>query len=451
MSAPPAAAPRHNLTAEMAVIGAILLDQSGQTTDEIGAILTADSDFYKPANAELYRRLLELRASGASVETMTLMRNLPAPDLVRLGGAPYLLECRQAAERDGSGAHYARQVRELALLRAVDRHAARAAQMAATVAPYEAEGLIERIQQDAGELGVSTAGKALVASWSELSGPTFTKIEEIEARKAKGDLPGIPTGWSDLDRLLNNLQGGQMIIIAGRPGMGKSVAGRNILQHNAMRRKTPGLLVSLEMSATECMMAFLSAGTGVPLHKIRAGELDDADWAKLARYIGQYDDVPLFIDEAPGAGLSKVRNVFRELERRDQKPQLLVWDYLQITSPLPGTTNRPRQEQVSELSRAFKLFAKEQDIPVIVLCQLNRGPEQRADKRPALSDLRESGSLEQDADVVGLLHRDDYYDKESPRAGEVDFIVAKHRQGPTDTITLAGQWHLQRMMDMAIA
>jgi replicative DNA helicase len=201
------------------------------------------------------------------------------------------------------------------------------------------------------------------------------------------------------------------------------------------------------MSKVEIVMRLLAAESRVPLHVLRSGQLSDDDWTKLARRMGEISEAPLFVDDTPNMNLMEIRAKARRLRQRHDL-KLIVVDYLQLmTSPKRVES---RQQEVAELSRGLKLLAKEVDCPVIAVSQLNRGPEQRTDKRPQLSDLRESGSIEQDADVVILLHRDDYYDKESPRAGEADFIIAKHRNGPTDVVTVAAQLHLSRFVDMAI-
>ncbi|WP_413775672.1 replicative DNA helicase [Micromonospora sp. RTGN7] len=226
-----------------------------------------------------------------------------------------------------------------------------------------------------------------------------------------------------------------------------STASMDFARHAAIRTNQAAAIFSLEMSKVEIIMRVLSAEARVPLHVLRSGQLSDDDWTKLARCMGEISEAPLFVDDTPSMNLMEIRAKARRLKQKHDL-KLIVVDYLQLmTSP---KRTESRQQEVADLSRGLKLLAKEVQCPVIAVSQLNRGPEQRTDKRPQLSDLRESGSIEQDADVVILLHRDDYYDKESPRAGEADFIVAKHRNGPTDSITVAAQLHLSRFVDMAI-
>ncbi|HEV7896982.1 MAG TPA: replicative DNA helicase [Planosporangium sp.] len=226
-----------------------------------------------------------------------------------------------------------------------------------------------------------------------------------------------------------------------------STASMDFARNAAIRANQASAVFSLEMSKVEIVMRVLSAEARVPLHVLRSGQLSDDDWTKLARCMGEISDAPLFVDDTPNMNLMEIRAKARRLKQKHDL-KLIVVDYLQLMSSPKRTESR--QQEVAELSRGLKLLAKEIEAPVIAVSQLNRGPEQRTDKRPQLSDLRESGSIEQDADVVILLHRDDYYDKESPRAGEADFIVAKHRNGPTDTVTVAAQLHLSRFVDMAI-
>jgi replicative DNA helicase len=226
-----------------------------------------------------------------------------------------------------------------------------------------------------------------------------------------------------------------------------STVSMDFARNAAIRANCASAIFSLEMSKIEIVMRLLSAEARVPLHVLRSGQLSDDDWSKLARRMGEISEAPIFVDDTPSMNLMEIRAKARRLKQRHNL-KLIVVDYLQLmTSP---KRTESRQQEVADLSRGLKLLAKEVECPVIAVSQLNRGPEQRTDKRPQLSDLRESGSIEQDADVVILLHRDDYYDKESPRAGEADFIIAKHRNGPTDTVTVAAQLHLARFVDMAI-
>jgi replicative DNA helicase len=259
-------------------------------------------------------------------------------------------------------------------------------------------------------------------------------------------MTGVPTGFADLDSLTNGLHPGQMIVIAARPAIGKSTLALDFARAAAIKHGLGTAFFSLEMGRNEITMRLLSAEARVPLHTMRTGQMSDDDWTRLARRMSEVADAPLYIDDSPNMSMMEIRAKCRRLKQRHDLRMVII-DYLQLMSSPKRVENR--QQEVSEMSRSLKLLAKEIDVPVIALSQLNRGPEQRTDKKPLLSDLRESGSIEQDSDVVILLHREDAYERESPRAGEADLIVAKHRNGPTTTVTVAFQGHYSRFVDMA--
>jgi replicative DNA helicase len=237
-----------------------------------------------------------------------------------------------------------------------------------------------------------------------------------------------------------------MVVIAARPALGKSTLALDLARAASVKAGLTSVIFSLEMSRNEITMRLLSAEARVPLHSMRTGQMGEDDWARLARRMSEVVDAPMFIDDSPNMSMMEIRAKCRRLKQRHDL-RLVIIDYLQLMSSPKRVENR--QQEVSDMSRSLKLLAKELDVPVVAVAQLNRGPEQRTDKRPLLADLRESGSIEQDSDVVILLHREDAYERESPRAGEADFIVAKHRNGPTATVTVAFQGHYSRFCDMA--
>jgi replicative DNA helicase len=269
-------------------------------------------------------------------------------------------------------------------------------------------------------------------------------LDEIEAISKGIGVEGVMTGFKDLDQLTHGLHPGNMIILAARPAMGKSTLGLDIARNASIHNGQTSVIFSLEMSKSEITMRMLSAEARVGLNNIRSGSLSDDEWSRLARRMGEISEAPLFIDDSPNLSMMEIRAKARRLKQRHDL-KLIVIDYLQLMSS--GKKVENRQQEVSEFSRQLKLMAKELNIPVIAISQLNRGPEQRTDKRPMLSDLRESGSIEQDADVVIMLHRDDMYDSQN-RTGEADLIVAKHRNGPTAKITVSAQLHYARFVDM---
>lgn len=438
-------APPQDVAAEQCVLGGMMLSKDA-IADVVEILRVAD--FYRPVHATIFEAILDLYGRGEPADPITVAGALEnAGELGRVGGAPYLHTVISAVPTAANAAYYARIVSERAVLRRLVEAGTKIVQLgygAAASAGRDVDDVVDLAQQaiyDVTERRVSEDFAVL----ADMLQPT---LDEIEAVGAQGGLmTGVPTGFTDLDRLLNGLQPGQLIVIAGRPGLGKSTVSMDVARYAAVRANLASAIFSLEMSKVEIVMRLLAAEARVPLHVLRSGQLSDDDWTKLARRMGEISEAPIFVDDTPNMNLMEIRAKARRLKQRHDL-KLIVVDYLQLmTSP---KRTESRQQEVADLSRGLKLLAKEVECPVIAVSQLNRGPEQRTDKRPQLSDLRESGSIEQDADVVILLHRDDYYDKESPRAGEADFIVAKHRNGPTDTVTVAAQLHLSRFVDMAI-
>lgn len=361
----------------------------------------------------------------------------------------YLLECFNACLTEVNGTYYARNVARATLLRELAEAEAQSFREASGAALNDAEDVYERARRRLDQLAVPTRAGAMVV-WEKAANEAFEEMERLDtlAKMPEDAEAGVfSTGWPDLDRLLGPVAPGSLIIVAARPGVGKSVAGRGIAQHLAMRKRLPVPLFSLEMSRLEIAVSMMAAGARLRLYDIKNGALSDDDWVEAARYLGQTADAPLEIDDTAGMTLAGIDRALGAVRRKyGQPPAAFVLDYLQLLDERGNN----RQEAVSAMSRRLKRMCKEHNTVGVVLSQLNRESANRTDKRPQLSDLRESGSIEQDADVVILLHREDYYDKESPRAGEADFIVAKHRGGSTDTITLAAQLHMSRFVSMAL-
>jgi len=338
--------------------------------------------------------------------------------------------------------YYARLVRERAILRRLVEAGTRIVQLGYAAEGGDVDQLVNNAQAEVYAVTESRTSEDYVAL-SEIIDPTF---DEIEAAGNRVDgMAGVPTGFHELDRLTNGLHPGQMIVIAARPAIGKSTLGIDIVRSAAIHHNKAAVVFSLEMSRSEIAMRLLSAEASVRLQDLRTGKVDQPGWQKLAQVQSEVTNAPLFIDDSPNMSLMEIRAKCRRLKQRHDL-QLVVIDYLQLMSS--GKRVESRQQEVSEFSRALKLLAKELEVPVIAISQLNRGPEQRTDKKPQMSDLRESGSIEQDADMVILLHREDAYEREHPRAGEADLIVAKHRNGPTATVTVAFQGGYSRFVDM---
>ena len=336
--------------------------------------------------------------------------------------------------------YYAKIILEHAIMRRLVEAGTKIVQLG-----YNAEGEVDDAVDQAQAEVYAVTERRTSEDYVQLSTILPQALDEIEAISKGGGAEGVMSGFRDLDLLTHGFHAGNMIVLAARPAMGKSTLGLDIARHAAIHENKCAVIFSLEMSKSEITMRMLSAEARVGLNSIRSGQLSDDDWAKLARRMGEISDAPLFIDDSPNLSMMEIRAKARRLKQRHDL-KLIVIDYLQLMTS--GKRVENRQQEVSEFSRQLKLMAKELDIPVIAISQLNRGPEQRTDKRPQLSDLRESGSIEQDADVVILLHREDMYDQQN-RQGEADLHVAKHRNGPTRVIKVSAQLHFARFTDMA--
>ena len=361
-------------------------------------------------------------------------------DLVRAGGAPYLHTLISSVPTAANAGYYAKIIRERAIMRRLVEAGTKIVQLG-----YTEEGEVDdAVDQAQAEVYAVTERRESddYVQLSQLLPDAYDEIEKISSGVVG---QGVKTGFKDLDALTNGFHPGNMIVLAARPAVGKSTLGLDIARYASIHKRETSVIFSLEMSKSEITMRMLSAEARVPLNNIRSGRLNEEEWSRMARRMGEISDAPMFIDDSANLSLMEIRAKARRLKQRHDL-KLIVIDYLQLMTS--GKRVENRQQEVSEFSRQLKLLAKELNVPVVAISQLNRSPEQRSDKKPMLSDLRESGSIEQDADVVILLHREDLYDSQN-RSGEADLIVAKHRNGPTRTITVASQLHIARFTDMA--
>ena len=431
--------PPQDIAALPCVLGALLLSK-----DAIAEVVETvrEIDFYKPAHQEIFSAALDLYGRNEPVDAVTVADYLAkGGKLLRIGGAPYLHTLTASVPIAANAGYYARIVTEQAVLRRLVEAGTRIAQMG-----YAAEGEVDQLVDRAQAEVYDVTGERGAEDYQPLENLMQGAIEEIEAIDSRGgQLVGVPTGFTDFDSLTNGLHPGQMIIVAARPAMGKSTVGLDFARSASIKHGLTSAIFSLEMARNEIIMRLLSAEARVPLQHLRNGGLSDQDWMRIAQTQSELSSAPLFIDDSPNLTLMEIRAKCRRLKQKHDL-RLVIVDYLQLMTS--GRKVESRQQEVSEFSRSLKLLAKELEVPVVAISQLNRGPEQRTDKKPMISDLRESGSLEQDADMVMLLHREDAYDREA-RPGEADFIVAKHRNGPTKTITVAFQGHYSRFVDMA--
>ena len=429
----------NDMLAEQCTLGGMLLSQ-----EAIAEVFDAvrGPDFYAPKHEIIYNAILELYSKGEPTDVITVTDQLTKNgDLVKAGGADYLHTLTSIVPTAANAAFYADIVQEKATLRRLVEVGTKIAQMG-----YKAEGdIIDLVNQAESDLyGVSNQGSG------EDYVPLFDSIEDAVkqmeiAQKRGGEMVGVPTGFAELDDMTHGLHPGQLIILAARPAVGKSTLALDIARTAAIKHNKPVIFFSLEMGRAEIAMRLLSAESRIYLQNMRKGDLNDNDWARIASVRGEINSAPLYIDDSPNMTLVEIRAKCRRLAKRVGL-EMIVIDYIQLMTS--GKKVESRQQEVSEFSRALKLLAKELGVPVIAISQLNRNSEKSENKKPELSHLRESGSLEQDADVVVLLHRDDINNREHPRAGEADLIVAKQRNGPTGTVVVNFLGQFSKFEDM---
>ncbi|MHA7154336.1 replicative DNA helicase [Arthrobacter sp. TMN-50] len=433
--------PPQDLVAEQSVLGGMMLSKDA-IADCVEVLRGVD--FYRPAHESIYEAVIDLYGRGEPADAVTVSDELTKRgEISRIGGPAYLHTLIQSVPTAANAGFYAEIVRERAVLRRLVNAGTKIVQLG-----YSNDGEVDDIVNAAQAEVYAVAERRSAEDYVALKDIIESTVDEIESAGHRGEgMTGVPTGFFELDELTQGLHGGQMIVVAARPAMGKSTFALDWARSAAIKHNMTTVFFSLEMGRNEIAMRLLSAEATIGLQDLRKGTIKDEQWGKIATTMGRMNDAPLFIDDSPNMSLMEIRAKCRRLKQRHDL-KLVVLDYLQLMSS--GKRVESRQQEVSEFSRALKLLAKELNVPVVALSQLNRGSEQRTDKRPMVSDLRESGSIEQDADMVILLHRDDVYDKESPRAGEADVIVAKHRNGPTKTIVVGFQGHYSRFNNMAV-
>jgi replicative DNA helicase len=434
-------APPQDILAESITLGAMMLSPS--VADAITEIVNA-SDFYRPVHAAIFEAIQRLAARGEPFDGAVVAGELAKTgEISRVGGVPYLHTLIEAVPVAANGPHYAHQVADAATRRRVGEAGVKAQMLARSGA--EVAEVRELAQQAMYEATTDVRDRAIITSVGDLIGPAIERMESM----ARGDMPpGISTGFADLDRLLGGgFRPGQLIIPAGRTSMGKSVITQNWLWHAAKTTMRPVVLFSVEMSRDEMMARLIAEVASVSLSRITEGGIDDGDRRRIAAAEQKILAVPMFIVDTVRT-IPGIRAYLRRFRARMDDLAMFGVDYLQELTPVFAGRRLDRHLEVGEFARDLKQMAQDQQATCIAPCQLNRGPENRPGKVPGLADLRESGNLEQTADVAVLLHRPSYYDKASPRAGEADFIVAKNRNGPTDTITVTEQLHLSRFRDM---
>ena len=421
--------PPHNLDAEESLLGALLL--SRDVVGNVAELGLSVDHFYKPAHQHIYAAVRGLMATGQPVDIVTVADELRRNGLLdEIGGPQFLLELQNATPAISNAGRYAKIVQDTAVLRRMISVASEIAELA-----YHEPDDVTKALDEAETKVFEIAEARVVDSTRPLSELLPLAMDKLQETFDRGDtITGNATGYNDLDEVLSGLQPSTLNIVGARPAMGKTAFGLGMAVHIAMHVRKPVLMFSLEMGHAELTQRILSAEARVDSQKLRTGRLVDSDWTKIGRAINRLDGVPLFLDDNPRVTVMEIRAKARRLKARYGSVGLVLVDYLQLMSG--GASAENRQLEVSEISRGLKVLARELEAPIVALSQLSRNLESRADKRPMLADLRESGSLEQDADTVMFLYRDEVYNRESPDKGLAEVILAKHRAGPTAKVDL---------------
>ncbi|MCA1026623.1 MULTISPECIES: replicative DNA helicase [Cytobacillus] len=421
--------PPQNIEAEQAVLGAIFLEPSSLT---MASELLIPEDFYRAAHQRIFNVMLKLNDKGEAVDLVTVTEELNAAKMLEdTGGVTYLSELAASVPTAANIEYYAKIVEEKSILRRLIRTATDIAQDG-----YAREDEVESLLGEAEKNILEVSQRKNAGAFHNIKDVLVRTYDNIEVmHNRKGDITGIATGFAELDHMTAGFQRNDLIIVGARPSVGKTAFALNIAQNVAVKTQENVAIFSLEMGAEQLVMRMLCAEGNIDAQRLRTGSLTDDDWGKLTMAMGSLSNAGIFIDDTPGVRITEIRSKCRRLKQEHGLGMILI-DYLQLILG-SGRSGENRQQEVSEISRSLKALARELQVPVIALSQLSRGVEQRQDKRPMMSDIRESGSIEQDADIVAFLYRDDYYDKESEDKNIIEIIIAKQRNGPVGTVQLA--------------
>ncbi|QSQ08684.1 Replicative DNA helicase [Koleobacter methoxysyntrophicus] len=419
--------PPQNIEAEQSVLGSMLLEKE--------AILSASEilkgeDFYKESHKKIFEVIIDLYDKNEPVDLITVSEELRKRNaLEEIGGITYITALANSVPTAANVAYHAKIVKDKSIMRKLIHVSTKLVSMG-----YEEGRDVEEVLDEAERMIFEIAQRRSMEGFASIRDvviETFDMIEQLY--KNKGRMTGVPTGFLDLDEMTSGFQPSDLIIIAARPSMGKTSFALNIAQYAAIREKVPVAIFSLEMSKEQLVQRMLCAEAHIDSHKLRTGNLDEDDWPKLARAMGPLSEAPIFIDDTPGINIMEMRAKARRL-KAEKGLGLILIDYLQLMQGRGNSENR--QQEISEISRSLKALARELRVPVVALSQLSRAPEMRQDHRPILSDLRESGSQEQDSDLVAFLYRDEYYHPDTDKKNIAEVIIAKQRNGPTGVIEL---------------
>jgi replicative DNA helicase len=441
--------PPHSLEAEQAVLGGLLLENGAwdRIADQV-----SESDFYRQDHRQLLKAITRLISEGKPADVVTVAELLQSLGVLEnVGGLPYLVSLTSNTPSAANIRRYAEIVRERAVLRNLVETATNIADSAYAPAGRSAGQLLD--EAEAKILKIAESGNRSNQGFQEIQPllkNAVERIDELYHRDNPSEVTGIPTGYTDIDRMTSGMQPGELIIVAGRPSMGKTAFSLNIAEHVALDAGLPVAVFSMEMGAQQLVMRMIGSVGRLDQHKLRTGQLKDDDWQRLTYALGKLNEAPFYIDETPALTALELRARARRLMRQcGGKLGLVVVDYLQLMSATGQGENRATE--ISEISRSLKALAKELNCPVVALSQLNRSLEQRPNKRPVMSDLRESGAIEQDADVIMFIYRDEVYNPESQDKGKAEIIIGKQRNGPIGMVPLAFIGENTRFENLAFA
>ena len=431
--------PPHSVEAEQSLLGALLLDN--QAFDRVADLVTAD-DFYRDDHRRIWRHISRLIEQTRPADVVTVLESIEgSEDKDKTGGAAYLAALAQNTPSALNVRRYAELVRERAVQRKLAQVATEIAEAALSPTGKEVGQMLDEAESKIFQIAESGARKdqGLIEIKPALA-RVFEKIDHLYHRDNASDVTGVPTGYVKLDQMTSGLQQGDLIVVAGRPSMGKTALALNMAEYVAVDNGLPVAVFSMEMSSSQVATRMLGSIARVDQHKMRTGKLNDEEWGRLSDAMGKLHETPIYVDEGGALTALEVRARARRLKRQFSKLGLIVIDYLQLMAASNQGENRATE--ISEISRSLKAMAKELDVPVIALSQLNRALEQRPNKRPQMADLRESGAIEQDADVILAIYRDEVYNPDSPDKGKAEVNILKQRNGPIGTVmlTFLGQY-----------
>lgn len=438
--------PPHSVESESSVLGGLLLDN--QAWDRVGDLLATD-DFYRYEHRLIFAAIERLVSASRPADVITVHEDLQMHGQAdSCGGLQYLNSLAQYVPSAGNIRRYAEIVRERAILRRLVSAADEIATAAFQPQGKSVNEILDEAEQRVFRIGEEGSRmKEGFQSMDRLVVQLLDRVQELSDNPR--DVTGVPTGFADLDRMTSGLQAGDLIILAARPSMGKSSLAVNIAENVALQAGLPVAVFSMEMGASQLAVRIVGSIGRIDQQNLRTGRLTDDEWPRLGEAIERLRGVQLHIDETPGLSVSEVRATSRRLARAKGQLGLIVVDYLQLMSVSSGMSDENRATAIGEISRGLKMLAKELGCPVLALSQLSRAVESRNDKRPMMSDLRESGAIEQDADVIFFIYRDDYYNKDSKEPGVAEVIIAKQRNGPTGTVRLAWLRNFTRFESLA--